>query len=376
MTQVTQSVPFVDLAAAHAEVADEVRDGFQRVLGATAFVKGPEVADFEREYADFTGVQHCVGVANGTDAIELAIRAAGIPDGGEVIMPANTFVATAEAVARAGARPVFADADADHLLLDPLSVAKMISPGTAVILPVHLFGQMAPMDALAGIAAEHGLPLIEDAAQAQGATQDGRTPGSSSVAAATSFYPGKNLGTYGDAGAVVTNLADIGRRVRLLGDHGSERKYEHEILGFNSRMDALQAAVLRVKLRRLSDWNERRRRAAIRYEEMLADLDEVVLPRTAPGNGHVWHLYVIQVPRRDEVLKSLTEQGIGAGIHYPIPVHLQPPFRAYGYGRGDFPVVEAAADRILSLPMYPHITVEQQQAVAAALRRALTAVGA
>ena len=255
-------------------------------------------------------------------------------------------------------------------------MAKAIGPDTAMILPVHLFGQMAPMDALAGIAAEQKIPIIEDAAQAQGATQSGRQPGWLSAAAATSFYPGKNLGAYGDAGAVTTNSADTDRLVRLLGDHGSERKYEHEILGFNSRMDALQAAVLRVKLRRLNDWNERRRAAAARYQELLADLDEVVLPRTAPGNGHIWHLYVIQVPRRDEVLQSLADQGIGAGIHYPIPAHLQPPFRAYGYGRGDFPIAEATAERILSLPMYPHITVEHQQAVTAALRRALSSVRA
>ena len=268
MTDHLHRVPFVDLAAAHAEVADEVREGFDRVLGTTAFIKGPEVSGFEREYAEFTGMQHCVGVGNGTDAIEFALRAVGISEGGEVIMPANTFVATAEAAVRAGARPVFADADPDHLLLDPLSVAKAIGPDTAMILPVHLFGQMAPMDALAGIAAEQEIPIVEDAAQAQGATQSGRQPGWLSAAAATSFYPGKNLGAYGDAGAVTTNSADTDRLVRLLGDHGSERKYEHEILGFNSRMDALQAAVLRVKLRRLSDWNERRRQAAARYGEL------------------------------------------------------------------------------------------------------------
>lgn len=375
VTDNPQNVPLVDLAAAHAEVAEEVSAGFERVLGTSGFVKGPEVASFEREFAEFTGVRHCAGVANGTDAIELALRAAGIPEGAEVVVPANTFVATAEAVVRAGARPVFADADAGHLLLDPLSAAKAIGPDTAAIVPVHLYGQMAPMDALAGIAAGHGISIIEDAAQAQGATQDGRPPGSWGAAAATSFYPGKNLGAYGDAGAVLTNLTEIDRGVRLLGDHGSERKYEHEVLGFNSRMDALQATVLRAKLRRLADWNDRRRRAAARYDELLAGLDEVVVPGTAPGNGHVWHLYVIQVPRRDDVLKILAEDGISAGIHYPIPVHLQPPFRAYGYGRGDFPVVEAAADRILSLPMYPHITAGQQQAVAAALRHALAAVG-
>jgi dTDP-4-amino-4,6-dideoxygalactose transaminase len=227
---------------------------------------------------------------------------------------------------------------------------------------------MAP---LAEIASEHGIPIIEDAAQSHGASQDGKRPASYGVAAAVSFYPGKNLGAYGDAGAVLTNSDAIARSVRLLGDHGSEQKYLHEQLGFNSRLDSLQAVVLLAKLRKLEEWNERRRAAAARYAELLDGLDEVVLPQTAPGNVHAWHLYVIQVPNRDQVLENLHGKGIHAGVHYPVPVHLQPAFRACGYAPGDFPMTETAASRILSLPLYPHITPEQQSVVADGLRQAL-----
>jgi dTDP-4-amino-4,6-dideoxygalactose transaminase len=365
-------VPLVDLQAAHVEVADEISRGFRRVLADGAFIKGPDVTAFEQEFAAVCGAEHAVGVANGTDAVELALRAAGVPPEAEVVLPANTFVATAEAVVRAGARPVFADVDPDHLLLDPASVAKVITPATAAVVPVHLYGQLAPMKGLAGAAREQGIAIVEDAAQSHGATQGGSPVGTFGLAAAISFYPGKNLGAYGDAGAVLTNSTAVARKVRLLGDHGSERKYVHAELGFNSRMDSLQAVVLRSKLRRLADWNERRRQAAARYDELLAGLDGVTLPRTAPENVHVWHLYVVQVPDRDHVLEVLLELGIQAGIHYPVPIHLQPAFRRYGYGPGDFPVAEAAAARIMSLPLYPHITPIQQQAVVDALRQALT----
>jgi dTDP-4-amino-4,6-dideoxygalactose transaminase len=367
-----QIIPLVDLHAAHAEVASEVDTGFSRILADAAFIMGAEVAAFEHEFAAFSGVAHCVGVANGTDAIEIALRAVGVPKGAEVVLPANTFVATAEAIVRAGARPVFADVDPDHLLLDPMRAAEAFRPQTAAVVPVHLYGQQAPMKALADAAGKRGVAVIEDAAQAHGSSQGGSPIGSFGQAAATSFYPGKNLGAYGDAGALLTNSAELARMARLLGDHGSERKYEHVELGFNSRMDALQAVVLRAKLRRLADWNERRRQAAERYDELLAGIDEVTLPRTADGNQHVWHLYVIQVPRRDDVLKKLNGQGIYAGIHYPVPVHLQPAFQPLGYGPGDFPVAEAAAKSIVSLPIYPHITAAQQRAVADALRCALS----
>src|SRR5215469_13443608 len=323
-TLTTATVPLVDLQAAHLEVTEEISNGFHRVLSGAAFIKGGDVAAFEQEFAGFCGTQHCVGVANGTDAVELALRAAGLPPGAEVILPANTFVATAAATVRAGARPVLADVDPDHLLLDPVSVTKIIGSATAAIMPVHLYGQLAPMQVLADIADEHGAVLVEDAAQCHGAAQDGNRAGTFGLAAAVSFYPGKNLGAYGDAGAVLTNTGAVARSIRLLGDHGSERKYVHSELGFNSRLDTLQAVVLRAKLRRLADWNRQRLEAAERYHELLADLDDVILPQTAPGNLHVWHLYVVQVPRRDQVLKMLNEQGIQASVHYPVPIHLQP----------------------------------------------------
>ena len=367
----TTAIPLVDLRAAHAQVAAEIQAGFDEIMSSAAFIKGEVVAAFEREYAAVTGVEHCVGVANGTDALELALRAAEVSAGAEVIMPANTFVATAEAVVRAGARPAFADVDPDYLLLDPGSLEASLSEQTGAVIPVHLFGQIAPMAAIADITAQRGTVIIEDAAQAHGATQGGRPAGSFGLLAGVSFYPGKNLGAYGDAGAVLTESAEHARRVRLLGDHGSERRYEHLTIGFNSRLDALQAVVLRAKLRGLVADNQARRQAASHYAELLAGLPEVILPRTAPGNEHVWHLYTIRVPRRDDVLRRLQDEGIGAGIHYPVPVHLQPAFRHLGYGPGDFPVAEAAARQLLSLPLYPQITREQQVRVADAVRRAL-----
>jgi dTDP-4-amino-4,6-dideoxygalactose transaminase len=365
------TIPLVDLQAAHAEVEDEIRSGFDRILACTAFIKGAEADAFEREYAAFTGVSHCIGVANGTDAIELALRAAGISAGSEVVLPANTFVATAEAVMRASAWPVFADVDPEHLLLDSRSLTSAIGRNTAAIIPVHLYGQMAPMRQIADVATAHGAIVIEDAAQAHGATHYGQPAGSFGLMAGVSFYPGKNLGAYGDAGAVLTQSAELARQVRLLGDHGCERRYEHVTLGFNSRLDALQAVVLRAKLPKLAAWNQARSQAADRYHELLADADGVSLPQTAPGNAHVWHLYTIRVPRRDHVLQCLEDAGVRAAIHYPVPVHLQPAFSRLGYGPGDFPVAEAAAAEILSLPLYPHITDEQQEYVARTVRNAL-----
>jgi dTDP-4-amino-4,6-dideoxygalactose transaminase len=272
---------------------------------------------------------------------------------------------------RAGARPVLADVDRDYLLLDPAAVSSAAGQDLAAVIPVHLYGQMAPMAGIVAAAREHSIPVIEDAAQAHGASQDGRPAGAFGLLAGVSFYPGKNLGAYGDAGAVLTTSAEMAGRVRLLGDHGSARKYEHITLGFNSRLDGLQAAVLRAKLPRLARWNAARQLAALRYTEMLADLDGVILPRVLPGNEHVWHLYVIRVPRRDHVLRYLQSEGVNAAIHYPVPVHLQPAFRDLGYGRGDFPVAEAAAGQLLSLPLYPQITAEQQERVTTTIRRAL-----
>jgi dTDP-4-amino-4,6-dideoxygalactose transaminase len=366
------AVPLVNLGWQHEQVADQVAQGFAQVLASGAYIGGEVVAGFEREYAQLLGVRQCIGVGNGTDAVELALRACGITPGGEVVLPANTFVATAEAVVRAGAVPVLADVDDDCLLLDPVAAAAAVSSATQALLPVHLYGQTAPMEQLLGLARERGLALLEDAAQSQGALQQGRPAGSFGLAAATSFYPGKNLGAYGDAGAVLTDDDDVARRVRLLGNHGSEAKYVHETLGFNSRLDALQAVVLQAKLARLGEWNALRAVAAERYDALLQAVDGVRLPGRRAGNDDAWHLYVVRVADRDVVLKGLNDAGIGAGIHYRTPVHLQPAFRALGDGPGSFPVTEAAADEMISLPLYPGITAQQQERVVDELLGALT----
>lgn len=361
------TIPLVDLAAQQAEVEDEVRAGLDEVFATAAFVGGPAVQRFEAAYAAAVGVQHCVGVANGTDALELALRAVGVRPGDEVVLPANTFIATAEAASRIGAVPVPVDVDPRHLLMDPDAARAALGPRTGAIVPVHLFGQVAPVEELLKIAADAGVPLVEDAAQSQGARRLGQPAGSFGLAAGTSFYPGKNLGAAGDAGAVTTGDADVARTVRVLAAHGSAHKYEHELVGMNSRLDTVQAVVLEAKLRRLAGWNERRREAAARYGELLAGVEGVRVPTTAEGNEDVWHLYVVQVEERDRVLAALHAAGIGAGIHYPRPVHLTGAYRGLGLGAGAFPVAEAAAGRILSLPLHPHITAEQQERVVEAL---------
>ena len=364
------AVPFVDLGWQHRLVEDEVAAGFARVLGATAYIDGPDVAEFESEFAAYCGAGRAVGVANGTEAIELVLRGLGIGPGDEVVLPANTFIATAEAVVRAGATPVLVDCD-DDALIDPALVPAALTAATRAIIPVHLYGQLAAMAPLVALAGELGLSVIEDAAQAQGATQDGRAMGSFGIAAATSFYPGKNLGAYGDAGGIVTDDDALADRIRAIRNHGSSRRYEHDLMGVNSRLDTLQAVVLRAKLRRLDEWNALRNEAATRYEGLLGGIEGVRLPCTLPGNRHVWHLYVIRVDRRDEVLAALQARGIGAAIHYPKPVHLHRAFADLGSGPGSFPVAERMAGEILSLPMFPGITETQQQRVADALAEAV-----
>jgi dTDP-4-amino-4,6-dideoxygalactose transaminase len=369
--KVLQRIPLVDLAAQQAEVDEEVQAGLKAVFASTAFIGGPDVAQFEEGYAQLVGARHCVGVANGTDALELALRASGVTAGGEVILPANTFIATAEAVSRIGARPVFVDVDPTHLLIDPSRVAKAITESTQAIVPVHLFGQVAPVELLEPIARSSGAVIVEDAAQSQGASRHSRAAGSWGLAAGTSFYPGKNLGAAGDAGAVTTDSDEIAARVRLLGAHGSAVKYQHEVIGMNSRLDTVQAVVLNAKLSRLERWNDRRRAAAANYTELLANVPGVEVPTTAEGNIDVWHLYVIRIAERDRVLRALTDAGIGVGVHYPVPVHLTAAFAHLGYSAGSFPVAEKAADTMLSLPMYPHITPDQQEYVVENLERVL-----
>ncbi len=363
----TTTIPFLDLAAQHAEVADAVTADLAELFAGAGFIGGPQVAAFEREYARFCGVEHCVGVANGTDAVELALRALGVGAGAEVITAANTFVATVEAIIRTGATPVLVDVDEDTLLIDPDAVGAAVTTRTAAIVPVHLYGQMAPAELIASAAP--GIPVVEDAAQSQGATRHGRVSGSVGALAATSFYPGKNLGAAGDAGAVTTDDARLARVVRMTGNHGSERKYEHELFGFNSRLDAIQAIVLRHKLARLGDWNRARRGIAARYTGLLGDVEGVRLPVVAPGNEHVWHLYVVRVAERDRVLDELHGCGVGAGLHYPQPVHLSRGYADLGYRVGAFPVTERAAGELLSLPIFPHLPPEHAAVVAAHLER-------
>ncbi|MGZ4727891.1 MAG: DegT/DnrJ/EryC1/StrS family aminotransferase, partial [Acidimicrobiales bacterium] len=319
------------------------------------------------DFGAWWGRRSAIGVANGTDALELMLRAADIGPGDEVIVPANSFIATASAVVRAGARPVFADVDPSHLLIDPESVAARITSRTRGVIAVHLYGQIAPMERLRSIVAGTQILLFEDAAQAHGARRFDEPAGTVGLAAATSFYPGKNLGAYGDGGAVLTDSAELAHRVRLLANHGTNGKYDHETLGFNSRLDSLQAVVLHAKLRRIDEWNAARRTAAARYDELLRDEPSLGLPLTMAGNEHVWHLYVVRLSARDRVLEALRARGIGAGMHYPVPIHLQGAFARYGHRRGEFPHVEEASGRILSLPLHPHISADQQQRIAEVL---------
>lgn len=370
------AIPPVDLSIQHAEIAGEVAQGWAAVVASTAFAGGPQVAEFERAYAELSGVAHCVGVANGTDALELALRAAGVGPGQECVLPANSFIATAEAVARCGATPVFVDCDADSFLIDTKAALAAVTSRTGAVLPVHLYGQLAPVEELRAVCDEHGVVVVEDAAQSQGARRHGAVSGSLGHLAGTSFYPGKNLGAYGDAGAVTTSDAALAERVRLLGQHGSAQKYVHSTLGFNSRLDTLQAVVLLAKLRRLPAWNAARVAAAAYYAELLAGVDGVITPSTLPGNEHVWHLYVVRLverdpAERDRVVEHLRAAGIGAAIHYPTPIHLTAPFAAPRHGPGSFPNAELVAGQILSLPIYPGITRSQQERVAATLAEAL-----
>jgi dTDP-4-amino-4,6-dideoxygalactose transaminase len=362
-------IPLVDLTRQIPEIRDEIQAKWSAVLDSSAFILGAEVAEFERAFAAYCRAQHCVGVGNGTDAIELALRAAGVGDGDEVIVPANTFMATALAVLRAGARVQLVDCEPGTYLIDPEQVERRAGSKTRAILPVHLFGQMAATEVLKELFPD--LILIEDAAQAHGSQRHGNAIGSQAIAATTSFYPAKNLGAFGDAGAVVTDDEWLAASVRALHNWGSDRKYHHPVAGFNSRLDTLQAVVLSAKLGHLDEWNRQRREAAHLYDELLLNEARIALPRTAPGNLHVFHLYVVEVDRREDVLRSLHEAGIGAGIHYPVPLHLQGALKHLGHDLGDFPVSENAARRMISLPIFPGITTSEQEWVVDSLLAAV-----
>jgi dTDP-3-amino-3,4,6-trideoxy-alpha-D-glucose transaminase len=364
-------VPFLDLPAAYDELRDELDAAWHRIASTGRFILGDEVDAFEREFAALCGVEHGIGVGSGLDALHLLLRGYGIGPGDEVIVPGHTFIATWLGVSQAGATPVAVDVDAVTGNLAPELVERAIGPRTRAIVAVHLYGQPADMPALRAIADRHGLKLVEDAAQAHGSTLHGRTAGSLGDAAAFSFYPGKNLGALGDGGIVVTGDGELAERVRLLRNYGSRVKYEHEVHGFNSRLDGLQAAALRVKLRCLPEWNARRGAVAERYLEALAGLDGLTLPTVAGGAEHVWHLFVVRHPERDRLRADLAERGVQTIIHYPIAIHRTEAYAA-SHGDAPLPVTERFAAEVLSLPMGPHLTVSQQDEVIAAMTAALT----
>jgi len=362
-------IPFVDLRAQYREIKPEIGDAIERVLESAQFVLGPEVAAFEEEFAAYCGAAHAVGVNTGTSALHLALLAAGIGPGDEVISVPHTFVATTAAIVYAGARPVFVDVDPTSFTMDPELIERAISPRTRAILPVHLYGQPADMDPIMEIARRHGLVVIEDAAQAHGAEYNGRRAGSIGDLGCFSFYPGKNLGAYGEGGAVTTNNSEYAGRVRVLRDWGADRKYVHALKGYNFRLEELQAAILRVKLRHLEDWTEARRAHAARYDRLLAG-SPVATPSAMSFARHVYHIYAVRTPERDVLGAALAADGIQTGIHYPIPVHLQPAHADLGYRAGDFPHAERAAREVLSLPMYAELEDGQLERVAGAIRAA------
>lgn len=360
-------VPFLDLKAQHRPLKEEILELWGHILDTAGFVGGEHVTAFEQEFAAACGAQHAVALASGTDALRFALLTKGLRPGDEVITVPNTFIATVEAITQAGGKPAFVDMDPHTYNLDPAGLPAAITPRTKGIVPVHLYGQPADLDPIRAFAKEHGLWVVEDAAQAQLAEYKGRRIGSGGTLAEFSFYPGKNLGACGEAGAVTTDDADAAARIRMLRDHGQSKKYYHEIEGFNGRCDALQAAALRVKLRHLPAWNERRRTRAQRYLERLSGVPGVVLPTVAPGCLPIWHLFVVQVANRDAVQKALKEKGIDTGLHYPVPLHLQKAYQYLGLGVGAYPVSEAYAGRLLSLPMYPELRDEQIDYVCASL---------
>jgi|SRR5215510_5479784 len=358
------TVPFVDLKAQYQSIKQEIDDAIARVLQNSSFILGPEVESFEQNFAEYVGARFCIAVNSGTAALHLVLLAVGVGQGDEVIVPSNSFFATAECVSVVGGIPVFVDVDETSYTIDVFQIESRISERTRAIIPVHLYGQPADLDPLFEIARRHRLFVIEDAAQAHGAEYKARRVGPLGDVGCFSFYPSKNLGAYGEGGAVVTNDEDFATRVRLLRDHGSDRKYYHKVIGYNFRMEGMQGAVLDVKLRYLDEWNALRRQHAATYNEVLRD-GNLVLPSEVPYAHHVYHAYVIQSSARDELHRRLTASGIQTGIHYPVPIHLQPAYSSLGYQKGDLPVTEGLCERVLSLPMFPELTRAQIEMIAA-----------
>jgi len=351
------NIPMVDLRRQHQNLKMELRLAMDRVILNTRFVNGKEVGEFEREFARFCRAEHCVGTSSGTDALTLTLSAFGIQAGDEVITSPHTFIATAEAILAVGAKPVFADIDETSFNLDPRAVEKKITPRTKAIVPVHLYGNPASMEEITEMVKDRGILVVGDAAQAHGAEFKGRNVAQWGDAACFSFFPGKNLGAYGDAGAVVTSNAELAERAAALRNHGRKDKFTHLIPGCNARLDTLQAAVLLVKLRYLARWNEARRRVAARYREGLQGLP-LKLPAESNDAKHVFHQFVVRLPQRDRLREFLKEKGVSTGIHYPLPLHLQPALKELGYKGGDFPVTERVTDEILSLPIFPELSDE------------------
>jgi dTDP-4-amino-4,6-dideoxygalactose transaminase len=356
-------VPFLDLKAHHDPIKEETGAAIQEVIAVNAFAGGPFVEKFEKDFAVFCDCQHAIGVGNGTDALWLVMLALGIGPGDEVVTVPNSFMATAEAISYTGAKPVFVDVDDATQLMNPKLLEQAITPKTKAIIPVHLYGQCADMDAILEIAKARKIPVIEDACQAHGATYKGRKAGSLGVAGCFSFYPGKNLGAFGEAGAVTTNDADLARRIQMFRDHGQAKKYYHAVIGWNARMDGIQGAVLRVKLKYLAKNNARRLAHAERYDKGFAGAGSLTPVRRADYGIPVYHLYVVRVRERERVMKDLGARGVGTAIHYPVPIHLQEAYASLGVKRGALPVSEQAADEIVSLPMFPELTEQQVETV-------------
>ncbi len=367
-------VPFLDLKAHHDPIRQEVMVAMNAVIDENAFAGGKFVTKFEEEYAKFCEAKFCVGVANGTDSLWFSLLAMGVGQGDEVITIPMTFLATAEAITYAGAKPVFVDINPETFTIDVTKIEAAITPRTKAIMPVHLFGQCADMDPIMEIARKHKLFVIEDAAQAQGSKYKSRLAGSIGHAGSFSFYPGKNLGAWGEAGAITTNDAALREGMQMYREHGQKKKYYHDVVGWNGRMDGIQAAVLSVKLKYLNQANDGRRRVAARYNQLLAGLPGVSLPVEVEYAHHIYHVYALRVAQRDTILKLMGERGVSCGIHYPVPVHLQNAYANLGHKRGDFPISEACADSFLSLPMFPELTDAQIDTVATEFKACLAQI--
>ena len=397
-------VPFLDLKIQYESIRDEISIAIQKVLENTAFAGGPFVAQFEKEFAEFCGCKHAIGVGSGTEALWMSLLALGVGQGDEVITVPNTFIATAEAISFCGAKPVFVDVDEHTYNMDPNKLedylrkryarngsglkpptsnlkprisrlkppTSNLKPRLRAVIPVHLFGQMADMDPILEIARKYGLFVIEDACQAHGAEYKGRRAGSLSDAGCFSFYPGKNLGAYGEAGAVVTNDDALAEKIKMLRDHGQPKKYYHDYIGWNGRMDGFQGSVLSVKLKHLPAWNEARRKNAKLYNQLLVDTDGVMIPQEADYVRHIYHIYAVRIQRRSALMNALAEKGISCGIHYPVPIHLQKAYSSLGLENGGFPLAEKCCEEFVSLPMFPELKEEQIEYVAAEIKRFLS----